>query len=100
MQLTAALRRHEKRVEVCALNARDEAAAYSLQKAREAAPVLTGRLRDSIQAQEGKVFTPVPYAAHVEFGGPGRPPRPFLSAAADMHMYLNTAENQWKEAVL
>ena len=69
------------------LRERAEAHAQSIaRRARELAPVATGRLRDSIrvaETQEGfAVGTDAPYAARIELGGFETPPRPFLSTAA------------------
>lgn len=66
--------------------ARDVASAAA-ERAREIVPVQTGRLRDSIGVEEtskgAAVFSDVSYAPIVEFGGHGRPPKPFMGQAAE-----------------
>ena len=56
-------------------------------EARDAAPVRTGRLRDSIVAEttsEGAAaYTDVEYAPYVEYGHDGRAPHPFFTQAAE-----------------
>jgi len=55
--------------------------------AKSTVPVRTGRLRDSITAEEIKdgavVYTELHYAPVVEYGGHGSPPRPYLTPAAE-----------------
>jgi HK97 gp10 family phage protein len=72
-------------------HAADEVATRIRDKARQLAPVLTGRLRDSIEvvAVSGArspmavVQATAPYAWAVEFGAPApRAPRPFMRQAA------------------
>lgn len=51
--------------------------------ARAGAPVDTGALRDSIQANPDSVTVGVEYAGFVEYGTVNMPPEPFLRPAAD-----------------
>jgi HK97 gp10 family phage protein len=57
-------------------------------RAKQVVPVRTGTLKNSIQAAmdsalTATVGTAVEYAAYVEFGTRGRPPRPYLGPAAE-----------------
>ena len=64
-----------------------EKSAEDLKKAaKEEAPVKTGRLRDSIDTRETgqlsrEIFTDVPYAFAVEYGGVRNTPRAFFRIA-------------------
>jgi HK97 gp10 family phage protein len=63
-----------------------EAVAHTaLRSARRRAPVLTGRLRDSLVLEKDSkgwlIRAPVPYALVLEFGGISRPAQPFLRPA-------------------
>jgi HK97 gp10 family phage protein len=51
--------------------------------ARGFAPVDTGELRDSIQAESDRVTVGAPYAAYVEYGTSHMSAEPFLRPAAD-----------------
>lgn len=79
-----------------ALEAAVEAEAKQLaEEAAAAAPVLTGALRDSIEAEPddtpmhwivhdgGNDHPEVDYGVHVNYGSQGRPANPFFSKAAD-----------------
>lgn len=65
----------------------ERVAEVAAERAREIVPVQTGRLRDSIAvettAKGAAVFSDVSYAPIVEFGGHGRPPKPFMGQAAE-----------------
>ncbi len=71
------------------------------EKARELAPVRTGRLRGSIYSQLAdwilKVGAKVPYARYVEFGTRWIRPRHFLLNAIEEN--LVKIENAFREAV-
>lgn len=64
-----------------------EVAERAADRAREIVPVQTGRLRDSIQVESSAkgavVYSDVEYASAVEFGGHGRPAKPFMGQAAE-----------------
>lgn len=51
--------------------------------AESLAPVDTGRLRDSIRSEGGRVYTDVEYAGFVEYGTSDTPAQPFMRPAAD-----------------
>lgn len=57
--------------------------------AQNTVPVITGQLRDSIQAEEvddgAVVYSELEYAPIVEFGGHNRPAKPYLVPAAEAH---------------
>lgn len=64
--------------------------AYAVEaRAKQVVPVRTGNLRNSIQtdaepgALRATVGTGVDYAIYVEYGASGRPPRPYLTPAAE-----------------
>src|SRR5437773_2523452 len=59
----------------------DHAAEITAEEARARAPVLTGRLRDSIGAEGGRVTVGAPYAAFVEYGTAHNAAEPFLTPA-------------------
>ena len=59
-----------------------EAALAARDAARAIAPVDTGRLRESICAQDAAVECRCEYGAAVELGSPGRAARPFMRPAA------------------
>jgi len=67
-----------------------EVAEHIRDEAKTIVPVRTGRLRDSIQAEiegdDAVVYSDVDYAPIVEFGGHGRPPKPYLVPAAEVHL--------------
>lgn len=69
--------------EVAAKAAGDELARDVADEARRIVPVDTGRLRDSITTDGGRVFTDAPYAIHVEYGTSDTPAEPFMRPAAD-----------------
>lgn len=50
-------------------------------KARDMAPVLSGTLRDSIQAEGNRVVADAPYAAAVELGTTDTAPQPYMRPA-------------------
>jgi len=52
-------------------------------QAKEIVPVVSGDLQDSITYDNGRVYTAMPYARAVEFGGPHNDPKPYLRPAAD-----------------
>lgn len=51
--------------------------------ARAYVPVDTGRLRDSITAEPGRVYSDVEYAGFVEYGTSDTPAEPYMRPAAD-----------------
>ncbi len=65
----------------------------ALEEARRVCPVRTGRLKHSISlraltdrarnAESVTIYTNVPYAANVEFGGLHRRPKPFLETGLE-----------------
>jgi HK97 gp10 family phage protein len=64
-----------------------KAAELVADRARKRAPVLSGRLKASIEVRptdnplDFRVVADVPYASFVEFGSSGRPANPFLRRA-------------------
>lgn len=99
-RMLAKLTRQAAATDACALRARDESAQEALEKARQLAPVRTGRLKSSIRREEGRVYTTLSYAGAVEWGSRYVPPRPYLLPAADMRGYREKAQQLWKEAML
>lgn len=97
--LTGKLNDQARGLEQKALEARDEAARAAMEQAKTYAPVKTGALRDSIQAEDGRVYTNCPYAGAVEFGGVHTSPQPFLSRAADGAKYAQMAQQKAREAI-
>ncbi len=65
----------------------------ALEEAKRVCPVKTGRLKRSISKRSSHdraknsdsvtIFTNVPYAANVEFGGLNRKPKPFLETGLE-----------------
>lgn len=70
-------------VENIAQEAMHEAAVIMAETAKELVPVDSGNLRDSITVEENSCFTDVDYAPVVEYGGVGRPGKPFMRPAAE-----------------
>ena len=75
--------------------AADSAARESAVEARDAArvlcPVDTGRLRESIVAEDNAVVCGCEYGAAVELGSPSHPARPFMEPAARASSYFDRA---------
>jgi len=92
-QVQARLAEAQSRMHAAVENAVAECAAAAIEQAREDCPVASGRLRDSIGSEvqvdadagliEARVYAAAPYAAAVELGLGGSPPRPFLLPAAE-----------------
>lgn len=59
------------------------AAEAGAEAARRRAPVDTGKLRDSIQANGARFGSDVDYALYVEFGTTDTPAQPYLRPAID-----------------
>lgn len=81
-----------------AARAVERTADQMVDRARQLAPVDTGRLRDSLEAvplspAEWEVHDGTDYGAHQNYGSQGRPPNPFWSQA------LAEAEARLPEAV-
>lgn len=75
----------------------------ALQAARIAAPVCTGRLRDSIRLQSqvriARLKTDCPYAGAVEWGTLRTPAQPFLIPAARQSDYFERAKTALMEII-
>ena len=82
-----------------AISARDACARQTLERAGTIVSVRTGRLRDSLTAEGGRVFTRCEYALYVELGTVRTDARPYLLPALDAPGYLAAAEQAWKEVL-
>jgi len=82
-ELLARLARGKVIGEHAATETRDALAEDVRDLAQSFAPVDTGRLQGSINAEGGTVATDVEYAAFVEYGTSDTPAQPFMRPAAD-----------------
>ena len=97
--LISRLHAQETQLPLHAQQARDDAAELTLTRAKNNAPVRTGRLRASVTREGGRVFTACPYAPFVELGTVRQAPNPFLSASADMLSYFRLSQQAYREVI-
>lgn len=82
-QLLARLVRAAALGEAASTAAKAEVAQEVEAGAQQRVPVVTGTLRDSIQAQPDRVVATAPYAGYVEFGTAYMTAEPYMRPAAD-----------------
>ena len=103
MKCWAFLRRRLETLPGICRAAANEAARLSALEARDAAqalaPVHTGKLRRSIEAEGASVVCRCDYGAAVELGSAERPARPFMEPAARNSGYFERAAALAKEGL-